>query len=83
MHEWLWRGSYDIPSPRIAEVKTLYETKDEKIAKKLIEKYSIQLVFIGSLEKEKYPTLEESKFQKLGNLLFQTGQTRIYKINSF
>lgn len=82
VHEWLWRGSYDIPSPRIAEVKTLYETTDIKEAKQLVDKYHIELIFIGSLEKEKYPDIQEEKFKKLGNLLFQSGSTKIYTLKS-
>ncbi|MBI2028060.1 MAG: hypothetical protein HYT07_00490 [Candidatus Levybacteria bacterium] len=80
VHEWLWRGTYDIPSPRIEEVQTLYETVDSQIAKKLIDKYKISLVFVGDLEKQKY-TLSEEKFSKLGQIVYSSDQTKIYKIN--
>lgn len=82
VHEWLWRGTYDIPAPRITDVKTLYETSNIAIAKSLIKKYNISLVFIGTLEEEKYPNLNETTFKKLGKLIFQNGETKIYKINS-
>src|SRR6185503_20424560 len=26
VHEWLWRGTYDIPAPRIQEIQTMYES---------------------------------------------------------
>ncbi len=81
VHEWLWRGTYDIPSPRIAEVHTLYETQDLNITKNLINKYKISLVFIGNLEWQKYPNLNEQKFATLGKIIFSLGQTKIYKIN--
>ena len=80
VHEWLWRGSYDIPEPRIPEVQTLYEAESIGDTKKLIDKYSIQLVFIGALEKEKYPKLNEQKFKVLGKIIYQNGKTKIYKI---
>lgn len=80
VHEWLWRGTYDVPSPRISEVQTLYETTDENTAKKLIRKYNISYVFIGSLEREKYAKLTEGLFQKLGSVVYHNDQTRIYKV---
>lgn len=95
VHEWLWRGSYDLPSgeiadakkiydvpaPRIPEVQTLYETSDIQEAKRLLGKYHIAYVFIGSMEYEKYPKLNEQKFGQLGKIIFQKGRTKIYKIS--
>lgn len=81
VHEWLWRGSYDIPSPRIAEIQTIYETTNTDVAKKLLKKYNAQYVFIGSLEYQKYPALSEEKFKSLGKIVYQKGSTKIYKIS--
>lgn len=80
VHEWLWRGSYDIPSPRITEIKDLYETSDIEKAKALIEKHKIEYVFIGNLEYQKHPGLDENKFQQLGEVVFQKDNTKIYRI---
>jgi uncharacterized membrane protein len=81
VHEWLWRGTYDIPSPRINEITTMYETTDVKIAKKLLEKHKVKYIFIGTLEYQKYPNLSEEKFKKLGTVSFSSGQTKIYEIS--
>lgn len=80
VHEWLWRGSYSIPSPRITEVQTLYEAKDKKATQNLLKKYNVSLVFIGDLERQKYPNIDEGKFAELGKLIYQNGTTRIYKV---
>ena len=80
VHEWLWRGTYDIPAPRIAEIKTIYETPDPQTAKKLLNKYNVRLIFIGTLEYQKYPQLSEAKFQVLGRLLYQNQTTKIYQV---
>lgn len=80
VHEWLWRGSYDIPSPRIEEVKTLYESNDDAKTEKLLKKYNISLVFIGKLEREKYPNLNEDKFKALSKPLYENQQTIIYNV---
>jgi len=82
VHEWLWRGSYDVPAPRITDVKTLYETTNLQAAKSLINEYHIQYVYVGNLERQKYPDLSEQKFAELGHIVFQHGDTRIYKINN-
>jgi len=53
----LWRGTYDIPAPRIPEVKTLYETTDLQTAKQLLTKYNVQYVYVGTLEISKVSSL--------------------------
>jgi uncharacterized membrane protein len=80
VHEWLWRGSYDIPSPRIAEITTMYETTDVNTARKLLEKHKVAYVFVGTLEYQKYPALSEGKFQSLGEVAYQNQNTKIYKL---
>lgn len=96
VHEWLWRGNYglpagevanpktiyDVPAPRITEVQTLYETSDPAAARRLLAKYHIAYVFVGALEYQKYPLLNAKKFQKLGHVVFTSGTTEIYKIDS-
>lgn len=81
VHEWLWRGSYDVPAPRIPDIPTLYESTDLEVTKHLIKKYTISLVFIGELEKQKYTKLNEEKFVKLGKIIYQKGETKIYQTN--
>jgi len=80
VHEWLWRGTYDIPAPRINDVKTLYETSDIKTATGLIKKYDVKFVYIGKLEKQKYFELNEDKFKKIGKIFFSNSGVKIYKI---
>jgi uncharacterized membrane protein len=80
VHEWLWRGSYDIPAPRIAEVQNLYESPDMALTEQLIKKYNIKYIFIGQLEREKYKQLLESKIEKLGKVVYRNPSTKIYQI---
>jgi len=80
VHEWLWRGSYDEPGKRASEVQQIYETSDPQVAKQLLLKYSVRYVIIGKMEKDKYPNLNEEKFNQLGKIVFQQGSTKIYQI---
>ena len=81
VHEWLWRGTYDVPSPRIEDVRKLYEDADGETLHALITKHSIKLVFIGDLERQKYANLNEVKWGALGSIVFQNGNTKIYQLN--
>ncbi len=81
VHEWLWRGTYDIPAPRIEEIKKMYESSDLQLTKKLLKKYNIRYVFLGDLEREKYPKLNEKKFGKLGMIIFQKDETKIIRLH--
>ncbi|MBI4037213.1 hypothetical protein HY385_02215 [Candidatus Daviesbacteria bacterium] len=81
VHEWLWRGSYDEVGKRSGDVAQIYENPDLALTQSLIEKYNIAYVFIGILERQKYPKLNETKFQTLGKLVFSQGSTAIYQIN--
>lgn len=80
VHEWLWRGSFDEVGERAEKVRIIYETADEGEALKILKEYQIQYVLLGAKEKEKYQ-IKEEKFGKIGNLVFQSGETKIYKIN--
>lgn len=80
VHEWLWRGTYAVPAPRIEDVRKLYESNSLEETKSLLKKYNVEYVFLGSLEREKYPHLRKEKFQRLGKKMFQSGETVIYKI---
>ncbi len=81
VHEWLWRGTYDIPAPRINDVSTLYESKDLPITKEFLAKYNIAYVYVGELERKKYLYLNEDKFKQLGKVAYSNGNVTIYKLN--
>jgi len=81
VHEWLWRGTYDVPAPRIAHIKEMYESPDISTMKTLFKKYSVVYVFVGALEMEKYK-VNENGFEILGNIVFEKGSTKIYQLNN-
>ena len=81
VHEWLWRGTYDIPAPRIEEVKKMYTgTPEETIS--LLNKYNVSFIIVGKLEKEKYPDLQEDRFNSIGKVIFSSSDnaTKIYQV---
>jgi uncharacterized membrane protein len=80
VHEWLWRGSYDVPAARFSDIQNLYETTNIGEAKRIIDKYDIEYVYIGQMEREKYK-FSEKKFETLGDLVYSNESVHIYKIN--
>jgi uncharacterized membrane protein len=80
VHEWLWRGSYDIPAARFQDISNLYETRDLSLAKQIIKKYNISYIYIGDLERGKYQ-VNEDKFTKLGKLVYSSNGTNIYRVD--
>ena len=81
-HEWLWRGSPEENQKRVEDVSTIYTTSSTTIAKMLLAKYSVSYVIVGSFERERFPTLYEEKFLKLGKKVFSSGQTSIYLLDN-
>lgn len=82
VHEWLWRGAYSIPAPRIEEVQTMYTgTLDQ--ARPLLKKYKIVYVILGPLEQQKYPAINAEKFNKIGRTIFTSldKKTKIVKLS--
>jgi YYY domain-containing protein len=80
VHEWLWRGTYDVVAPRREDVRLLYESADVDQTKRLLDLYAVQYVLVGTLEREKYPLLLEDKWVMLGDRVFESGNTAIYQM---
>lgn len=81
VHEWLWRGSAEIPQERINDIVPIYTSADVAKTKELLKKYSVNYVIVGSMERQKYAELNEEKFKKLGKEVFAKSNIRIYKVS--
>jgi YYY domain-containing protein len=79
VHEWLWRGSYNIPSSRFTDISNLYESTSLQTTKDIIKKYDVKYIYIGGMEREKY-NVNEEKFKKIGKLVYSNSQTKVYFI---
>ena len=79
VHEWLWRGGFEIPANRTEEVRTVYERPGSALAKMVIEKYQIKYIMVGRLETEAYQ-LDELGLEKLGRVVFMAGETVVMEI---
>ena len=86
VHEWLWRGGYEAPAARTAEVDQVYNflsniNLDLAQVKNILHKYQVKYIFIGAKESEKYPDIDLSNLQDLdASLVFNSGSTYIYQL---
>jgi uncharacterized membrane protein len=93
-HEAQWRGSWDQavirgkdPSDtvqrRAADVEAIYTSPDLTTTKNLFAKYNVDYVYVGDSERQKYLANVGAftKFAQLGNLVFSTGNSFLYKLN--
>jgi YYY domain-containing protein len=79
VHEWLWRGTYDIVGPRRTDVQTIYESRDVDATRTILQKYHVKYIIIGTLEQSKYK-IDRVKIDLLAKPLFTGGQTVIYEV---
>lgn len=82
VHEWLWRGSYDVVSPRKDEVAAVYEGVDPARRLEILNKYNVKFIVIGRLERQKFSRLDENAISTIGHEVFRSGTTVIYERNS-
>lgn len=77
VHEWLWRGGFDIPGARTEEVRQVYEATNALAAKQILDKYQVKYVFVGDLEREAYSRLNLPLLMSLGRVVYQSGSTLV------
>ena len=75
VHEWLWRGGFDIPAQRTEEVRKMYESPFDPESLRLLKQYKIRYIVVGDLERKTYKIPDNIDI--LGKVVFQSGNTKI------
>jgi YYY domain-containing protein len=81
-HEVQWRGGGDLQAGRSEAVRLLYQTRDADEARRIMDAYAIDYVFVGSIELGQYAPVREEKFLTFMDLIFDNGIVRIYAMRS-
>lgn len=76
-HELQW--GHD-PGTRATDVQEIYRSSDLEEAARLLRRYNVRYVFVGSLERRDYPRGRLQKFARLGNPVFRSGSTVVYEL---
>jgi YYY domain-containing protein len=83
-HQQQWRGGDPAVlaqlGPRCADVDTIYSTTDTATARRLLAKYGVAYVYVGSLEQRVYGAESLDKFSALGEMVFQQDEVTIFKL---
>jgi len=85
-HEAQWRGNRCLQGPampyadRVNDVAAIYTTKDAREARALLEKYDVQYVYVGQLERDKYGEGGLAKFREFMVPVFQKEAVTIYRM---
>jgi uncharacterized membrane protein len=67
VHEWLWRGGWDIPGARTAEVEKIYTDPQSALSQSYLEKYQIKYIVLGDKEREAY-SVDTKSLLNLGEI---------------
>lgn len=89
-HEWLWKDDVEAVNARAEEVKTIYTCNNAATAKELLEKYDVEYIYVGGLEREKYISehvLDYDYLKSLGEVVYEDPdgdfiQTFLVKVNN-
>lgn len=69
-HEWLWREDTQDLNEKASQIETIYTSEDEAQVRKLLEEYQVEYIFVGQMERDKYPALNENLLRSLGTPVF-------------
>jgi len=76
-HEIQWGHQ---PGRRGSDVQQIYRTQDLAVARKLLARYDVRYVFVGSLERRAYPAAGLAKFARLGERVFSHEGASVYRL---
>ena len=81
VHEWLWRGDASIPQQRVSDITTIYTSTNTDTVLSLLKKYNVTYIIVGTFERQKYTNIHTAIFERQGDLVYQSGSTKVYQIN--
>lgn len=79
VHEWLWRGGYDVVSQREADVREVYQGNDFILTRNILDKYNVGWILVGQDERITYK-INEEKLWQFGSIVWQQGDTYLIKV---
>lgn len=78
-HQHQWRGTYDEPARREPDIERLYTTTSAAEALTLLDRYDIRYIYVGPVERARYPAAGLAKFDDLLELVYRVEGVTIYR----
>jgi YYY domain-containing protein len=79
-HEHEWRNFWDPLMERVSDVETAYTTLNLAEAAAILDKYEVDYVYVGTLERLLYPQEALDKFSRLGETVFTSPSVTVYRV---
>ena len=79
-HQAQWRGESALITERQAEVELAYTTPDASLARRILDKYGVTLVYVGPRERREYGEEGAAKFAEFMDVAFSQGGVTIYRL---
>ena len=71
-HEWLWKSDPGLLDIRAEDIESIYTSDDEELVRDLINKYQVEYIYVGHLERIKYDFVNHQLIRNLGKIVFTT-----------
>lgn len=68
-------------NPRHADVDTIYTSADTDLVKQTLAKYDVSYIISGPIEFETYGYINNDTFDKIADVVYESGYVRVYKVN--
>jgi len=81
-HEYQWRGNYDEQARREPDIEALYTSVDADEVLTLLDKYDISYVYVGPVERARYPAAGLAKFAQLMEIVYDSSTVTIYRVGA-
>jgi len=78
-HEAGWRNDWDTVNKRLNDINLAYKTMDIQKTNEIFDKYNVEFVVVGSLEKKNYSAQSLSKFKNFMKTIYDRDNVKIFK----
>jgi YYY domain-containing protein len=80
-HQYQWRGNTVESGKRQPDIAQIYQSTDSKQVLALLDKYDVEYVYVGPVEKRKYelPPNASARMERFLELVYEGGEVRIYR----
>ncbi len=79
-HQRQWRGNYDEPAAREQDLELLFNTLDSALARTILERYHVNYIYIGPMERSRYSAEGLAKFANMFSPVYDAYDVIIYQV---
>jgi uncharacterized membrane protein len=79
-HEWQWRGTYEEQARREQDLELLFTTEDPALTEVILERYGVEYVVVGPVERERYPAAGLTKFADRYPVAYANEGLTLYRV---